>query len=122
MFAALDGRGTGRSMSRRIARHLTTMDAVHTADAEAIQQVDGAGSEKALVVVAELIEPAPLIDRLVQTWVNMTEPGATPPTHRRRGAKVELPLPAMSVVVTRTTTRPGRRRRRRSTRSMRSTN
>ncbi|MEV4008904.1 NAD-dependent DNA ligase LigA [Nonomuraea angiospora] len=105
VFAALGVRGTGRSMSRRIARHFATMDAVRTADAEAIQQVDGIGSEKAPVVVAELIELAPLIDKLVQAGVNMTEPGATPPAEGDE-PKVELPLASMSVVVTGTMTGP----------------
>ncbi|MDX3101283.1 NAD-dependent DNA ligase LigA [Nonomuraea angiospora] len=105
VFAALGVRGTGRSMSRRIARHFATMDAIRTADAEAIQHVDGIGPEKAPVVVAELIELAPLIDKLVQAGVNMTEPGATPPAEGEE-PKVELPLSSMSVVVTGTMTGP----------------
>ncbi|MFF4621180.1 NAD-dependent DNA ligase LigA [Nonomuraea jabiensis] len=105
VFAALGVRGTGRSMSRRIARHFATMDAIRTADAEAILQVDGIGPEKAPVVVAELIELAPLIDKLIQAGVNMTEPGATPPAEGEK-PKVELPLAAMSVVVTGTMTGP----------------
>ncbi|MGW6502816.1 NAD-dependent DNA ligase LigA [Nonomuraea angiospora] len=105
VFAALGVRGTGRSMSRRIARHFATMDAIRTADAEAIQQVDGIGPEKAPVVVAELIGLAPLIDKLVQAGVNMTEPGATPPAEGEE-PKVELPLASMSVVVTGTMTGP----------------
>ncbi|MET7328880.1 NAD-dependent DNA ligase LigA [Nonomuraea sp. NPDC005650] len=107
VFAALGVRGTGRSMSRRIARHFATMDAVRAADAEAIQQVDGIGPEKAPVVVAELIELAPLIDKLVQAGVNMTEPGAAPPA---KGEEPQpgagLPLASMSVVVTGTMTGP----------------
>ncbi|MEW9552794.1 NAD-dependent DNA ligase LigA [Nonomuraea sp. NPDC050783] len=79
VFAALGVRGTGRAMSRRIARHFATMDAVRAADAAAIQQVEGMGPEKAPVVVAELAELAPLIDKLVAAGVNMTEPGAVPP-------------------------------------------
>ncbi|MFI7229869.1 NAD-dependent DNA ligase LigA [Nonomuraea angiospora] len=105
VFAALGVRGTGRSMSRRIARHFATMDAIRTADPEAIQHVDGIGPEKAPVVVAELIELAPLIDKLVQAGVNMTEPGATPPAEGEE-PKVELPLASMSVVVTGTMTGP----------------
>ncbi|MBE1585258.1 NAD-dependent DNA ligase LigA [Nonomuraea angiospora] len=105
VFAALGVRGTGRSMSRRLARHFATMDAIRTADAEAIQHVDGIGPEKAPVVVAELIELAPLIDKLVQAGVNMTEPGATPPAEGEE-PKVELPLASMSVVVTGTMTGP----------------
>ncbi|WP_405629722.1 NAD-dependent DNA ligase LigA [Streptomyces sp. NBC_00016] len=79
VLCALGVRGTGRSMSRRIARHFATMDLLRAADAEAIQQVEGIGTEKAPSIVAELAELAPLIDRLVAAGVNMTEPGATPP-------------------------------------------
>ncbi|TYB58942.1 NAD-dependent DNA ligase LigA [Nonomuraea sp. PA05] len=107
VFAALGVRGTGRSMSRRIARHFATMDAVRAADAEAIQQVEGIGPEKAPVVVEELAELAPLIDKLVRAGVNMTEPGATPPTDDPKAAEAEgLPLASMSVVVTGTMTGP----------------
>ncbi|MGI5286278.1 NAD-dependent DNA ligase LigA [Nonomuraea polychroma] len=113
VFAALGVRGTGRSMSRRIARHFATMDAIRAADAEAIQQVEGIGPEKAPVVVAELIELAPLIDKLVKAGVNMTEPGATPPTEPGATPPAEgeptpigLPLASMSVVVTGAMTGP----------------
>jgi DNA ligase (NAD+) len=113
VFAALGVRGTGRSMSRRIARHFATMDNIRAADAEAIQQVEGIGPEKAPVVVAELIELAPLIDKLVQAGVNMIEPGATPPAEGEEAPIVEapvvvaeLPLSSMSVVVTGAMTGP----------------
>ncbi|MEU2896446.1 NAD-dependent DNA ligase LigA [Streptomyces sp. NPDC001273] len=79
VLCALGVRGTGRSMSRRIARHFATMDHIRTADADAMQRVDGIGSEKAPSIVAELAELAPLIDKLTTAGVNMTEPGATPP-------------------------------------------
>ncbi|NUP65491.1 MAG: NAD-dependent DNA ligase LigA, partial [Nonomuraea sp.] len=118
VFAALGVRGTGRSMSRRIARHFGSMDAIRAADAEAIQAVEGIGPEKAPVVVAELIEVAPLIDKLVRAGVNMTEPGWVPPAEKaavEEGAAgegaagptaVDLPLAAMSVVVTGAMTGP----------------
>ncbi|MEV0823752.1 NAD-dependent DNA ligase LigA [Nonomuraea rubra] len=106
VFAALGVRGTGRSMSRRIARHFATMDNIRAAGAEAIQQVDGMGPEKAPVVVAELAGLAPLIDKLVRAGVNMTEPGATPPSEEPKVASEELPLASMSVVVTGTMTGP----------------
>lgn len=79
VFCALGVRGTGRSMSRRIARYFADMDRVRAADAETLQRVDGIGKEKAGGVVAELVELAPLIEKLVAAGVNMTEPGATPP-------------------------------------------
>ncbi|QGZ47515.1 NAD-dependent DNA ligase LigA [Streptomyces sp. QHH-9511] len=79
VLCALGVRGTGRSMSRRIARHFATMDAIRAADAEAVQRVEGIGAEKAPVIVAELAELGPVVDKLVAAGVNMTEPGATPP-------------------------------------------
>ncbi|MFI7286240.1 NAD-dependent DNA ligase LigA [Streptomyces anulatus] len=114
VFCALGVRGTGRSMSRRIARYFATMDRIVAADAEALQRVDGIGKEKAAAVVAELVELAPLIDKLVAAGVTMTEPGATPPpepgTDEAAGTDAEaggdagagstLPLTGMTVVVT----------------------
>ncbi|MFG1709838.1 NAD-dependent DNA ligase LigA [Nonomuraea sp. M3C6] len=107
VFCALGVRGTGRSMSRRIARHFATMDAIRAADAEAMQAVDGIGAEKAPVVVAELVEIGPLIDKLIRAGVNMTEPGVTPAAGEP-GEPVAsgLPLTAMSVVVTGAMTGP----------------
>ncbi|MFF4197278.1 NAD-dependent DNA ligase LigA [Nonomuraea sp. NPDC001831] len=103
VFAALGVRGTGRSMSRRIARHFGSMEAIRAADAEAIQAVEGIGPEKAPVVVAELIEVGPLIDKLVRAGVNLAEPGWTPPAEPgspETGGASGLPLAGMSVVVT----------------------
>ncbi|MCR8943289.1 NAD-dependent DNA ligase LigA [Streptomyces sp. OUCMDZ-4982] len=106
VFCALGVRGTGRSMSRRIARYFATMDHIVAADAESLQRVDGIGKEKAAAVVEELAELAPLIEKLVRAGVTMTEPGATPPpepgTEEQEGARAgaELPLAGMKVVVT----------------------
>ncbi|MEU2797920.1 NAD-dependent DNA ligase LigA [Streptomyces sp. NPDC007117] len=113
VFCALGVRGTGRSMSRRIARHFATMDRIVAADADTLQGVDGIGKEKAAAVVAELVELAPLIGKLVAAGVTMTEPGATPPPEpgteeeaavgadeEAAGAGSVLPLAGMTVVVT----------------------
>ncbi|WP_406385176.1 NAD-dependent DNA ligase LigA [Streptomyces sp. NBC_01618] len=110
VFCALGVRGTGRSMSRRIARYFADMDRIRAADAEALQRVDGIGKEKAAGVVAELVELAPLIEKLVAAGVNMTEPGATPPpAPGEAGTEAPttdgegvggLPLGGMTVVVT----------------------
>ncbi|WP_329520915.1 NAD-dependent DNA ligase LigA [Spirillospora sp. NBC_01491] len=126
VFCALGVRGTGRSMSRRIARHFATMEAIRAADDEAFQQVDGVGPERAAVLVAEIAELAPLIDKLVAAGVGMTEPGATGPaappagggTAAEPGATggttggttdgdaAALPLAGLSIVVTGTMTGP----------------
>ncbi|WP_329091387.1 NAD-dependent DNA ligase LigA [Actinomadura citrea] len=101
VFCALGVRGTGRSMSRRIARHFATMDAIRAADAEAFQEVEGVGPERAAVLVAEIAELAPLIDKLVAAGVTMTEPGAAGPAAREAGPDAAaLPLAGISVVVT----------------------
>ncbi|MGW3820236.1 NAD-dependent DNA ligase LigA [Streptomyces sp. NPDC005046] len=107
VLCALGVRGTGRSMSRRIARYFATMEHVCAADAETMQQVDGIGTEKAPSIVAELAELAPLIDRLAAAGVNMTEPGATPPAPAGEAAPEAEgdepaggPLSGMTVVVT----------------------
>ncbi|WP_326680580.1 NAD-dependent DNA ligase LigA [Streptomyces sp. NBC_01237] len=115
VFCALGVRGTGRSMSRRIARYFATMDRIVAADIETLQLVDGIGKEKAAGVVAELAELAPLIEKLVSAGVNMTEPGVTPPPEpgteqdgeadgeagtQAAVAPSDLPLDGMTVVVT----------------------
>ncbi|GGM96974.1 NAD-dependent DNA ligase LigA [Streptomyces fuscichromogenes] len=115
VLCALGVRGTGRSMSRRIARHFATMDHIRAADAEALQQVEGIGPEKAPSIVAELAELAPLIDGLAAAGVNMTEPGATftpaaaePGTEGTDAASTPAagPLAGMTVVVTGAMTGP----------------
>ncbi|MER5967121.1 NAD-dependent DNA ligase LigA [Streptomyces sp. NPDC002057] len=74
VFCALGVLGTGRSMSRRIARHFGTMDAIRGADAAGMQDVEGIGPEKAPVVVEQVAALAPVIDKLIEAGVNMTEP------------------------------------------------
>ncbi|MFH0518430.1 NAD-dependent DNA ligase LigA [Streptomyces sp. M41] len=114
VLCALGIRGTGRSMSRRIARHFATMDNIRAADAEQIQQVEGIGAEKAPAIVAELAELAGLIDKLAAAGVNMTEPGAVHAPVDATDAETEAgtaltvtaseppagPLAGMAVVVT----------------------
>ncbi|TXS47999.1 NAD-dependent DNA ligase LigA [Streptomyces sp. OR43] len=107
VFCALGVRGTGRSMSRRIARYFADMDRIRAADVETLQRVDGIGKEKAAGVVAELVELAPLIEKLVAAGVTMTEPGATPPPEPGEEGEAEeggsadgRPLDGMTVVVT----------------------
>jgi DNA ligase (NAD+) len=118
VFCALGVLGTGRSMSLRIATHFGSLQAVRDADAVALEQVDGIGNEKAPVIVAELAELAPLIDKLVAAGVNTDQPGFVPPaaadaadaaadaetTAHEAGS--ELPLAGMTVVVTGAMTGP----------------
>ncbi|GAA2822714.1 NAD-dependent DNA ligase LigA [Kitasatospora paracochleata] len=78
VFCALGVRGTGRTMSRRIAAHFGSMAAIRAADAERLAEVDGIGTEKARVVVAELAELAPVLEKLIAQNVGTaeTEPAA----------------------------------------------
>ena len=107
VFCALGVLGTGRSMSLRIAAHFGTMQAIRDADAQALEAVDGIGGEKAPVIVAELLELAPVIDKLLRAGVNMTQPGAAATAARTDTVATEaepdpavLPLAGLTVVVT----------------------
>ncbi|MEU8331671.1 NAD-dependent DNA ligase LigA [Micromonospora sp. NPDC048839] len=115
VFCALGVLGTGRSMSLRIAAHFGSMQAIRDADAVALEQVNGIGNEKAPVIVEELADLAPVIDKLVAAGVNLDQPGFVPaaPTDAEgdaeasaQEAKSELPLAGMTVVVTGAMTGP----------------
>ncbi|WP_042381173.1 NAD-dependent DNA ligase LigA [Streptacidiphilus melanogenes] len=115
VFCALGVLGTGRSMSLRIAAHFGSMQAVRDADAADLEQVDGIGGEKAPVIVAELADLAPLVDKLVAAGVNMIQPGFVPPASGGADpdagttagtAGGELPLAGLTVVVTGSMTGP----------------
>ncbi|MFD0592341.1 helix-hairpin-helix domain-containing protein [Catellatospora coxensis] len=83
---------TGRTLSRRIARHFGTMDAILAATPAEWEQVDGIGSERAAVILAELAEVAPLIAKLAAHGVNMTEPTG-PAATADTGAPADSALP-----------------------------
>ncbi|MFI6151268.1 NAD-dependent DNA ligase LigA [Kitasatospora sp. NPDC051170] len=107
VFCALGIRGTGRTMSRRIAAHFGSMTAIRAADAEALAGVDGIGTEKAAMVLSELAEVAPLLDRLAAQGVGtqVTEPtaAAATPAQDQAGETTTTdagPLAGQSVVVT----------------------
>ncbi|WP_412542993.1 BRCT domain-containing protein [Longispora sp. K20-0274] len=87
-------------MSRRIARRFATMHNIRAATADDLQHVDGLGPEKTPVIVEELKELAPVIDKLIAAGVNMVKPGVTPPGQKPPGDASALPLAGMSVVAT----------------------
>ncbi|WP_371493530.1 NAD-dependent DNA ligase LigA [Kitasatospora sp. NBC_00374] len=101
VFCALGVRGTGRTMSRRIAAHFGSMAAIRAADAEALAEVDGIGVEKAKVIVAELADLAPVLDKLIAQNVGtaVTEPTA-PSNAGPQEDGPQGPLTGQSVVVT----------------------
>jgi len=79
VFAALGVRMTGRSMSRRLAKHFVNMDALRAAGTEELCVVEGVGAERAAVIAAELLELAEVIDRMQAAGVNMVEPTSAEP-------------------------------------------
>lgn len=95
VFCALGVRGTGRGMSRRIARHFGTMEAVRAADAAAMTAVELVGDSKAAGIVAQLAELGPVIDKLAAAGVNLVEPRVEGPDGAADG-----PLAGQTVVVT----------------------
>ncbi|MDH6574416.1 NAD-dependent DNA ligase [Kitasatospora sp. MAP5-34] len=98
VFCALGVRGTGRTMSRRIAAHFGSMAAIRTADAGTLAAVDGIGTGKARLVVAELAGLAPVLDKLIAAGVGtaVTEPTAVAP----EADEAVGPLAGQTVVVT----------------------
>lgn len=95
VFCALGVRGTGRGMSRRIARHFGTMEAVRAADAAAMTAVELVGESKAAAIVAQLAELGPVVDKLAAAGVNLVEPRVETPDGAAEG-----PLTGQTVVVT----------------------
>ncbi|MCG6494016.1 NAD-dependent DNA ligase LigA [Kitasatospora sp. A2-31] len=120
VFCALGIRGTGRTMSRRIAAHFGSMAAIRAADAEALAGVDGIGAEKASVIVTELADVAGLLDKLAAQGVGtaVTVPAGAAAVAGAAGAAGESgkaaegaapvagPLTGESVVVTGAMTGP----------------
>jgi DNA ligase (NAD+) len=105
VLTSLGVRMTGRSMSRRLARHFGTMQALQAATIDELQTVDAVGPERAATIAAELVELAPIIEKLIEAGVNMTEadsPALLPPSSSEVSRK-PLQHPdgsAMTVVVT----------------------
>jgi DNA ligase (NAD+) len=78
VLTGLGVRMTGRSMSRRLARHFGTMPALLAAGVEELQQVEGVGPERAVTIAAELVDLTPVIGKLTDRGVSMVEPGGGP--------------------------------------------
>jgi DNA ligase (NAD+) len=99
-------------MSRRLAAHFGTMEALLAATPLELQDVEAVGPERAVTIAAELVELGPVIARLAERGVNMAEPNFRPRAAAAAGAAgdpaepgVRLPLQKedgtpMTVVVT----------------------
>ncbi|MEV8513683.1 NAD-dependent DNA ligase LigA [Dactylosporangium sp. NPDC051484] len=91
VLTGLGVRMTGRSMSRRLAAHFGTMDALLSASVADLQLVEGIGPERAVTIAAELVDLRPVIARLTSRGVNMTEPNFRPRPAVATSASVEGP-------------------------------
>lgn len=93
LVTALGIRGTGRSMSRRLAAKFPSLDALRVATAGQLESVDGIGSEKAKLIVSELATMSVLLDKLAAAGASVAPANdASEPT--------QLPLVGMTVVIT----------------------
>lgn len=102
VITALGIRGTGRSMSRRLAKHFGSMDALRAASVEELAGVDKIGEVKAALIVEELAELSNVIDRLVAAGVSMTDvaPAVVVGADGSAPTAGAQPLEGMSVCVT----------------------
>lgn len=106
-ITALGIRGTGKAMSRRIARHFASMEAFRAADFVELQSVEGIGTSKAEMIVEEMVELAPVIDHLAALGVNMgTAADAVAGAAAEDDDTAAEPLAGKTVVVTGTMVGP----------------
>lgn len=102
VFCGLGLRYTGRSMSRRLARHFGTLAAMRAATVEQYAAVDGVGPVRAGSIVTELVEMSDLIDRLVALGVGTPDPSWVDPEAAAAtdgAAPSAKPLAGLKVVV-----------------------
>ncbi|MFM9452435.1 NAD-dependent DNA ligase LigA [Streptomyces europaeiscabiei] len=93
VFCGLGIVRTGRTLSRQIARHFGTMDAIRAASVEELAAVPKLPPANAPKIAAHIAAMGPVIDKLVEAGVNMEEPQAA----NSSGPK---PLTGETVVVT----------------------
>jgi DNA ligase (NAD+) len=73
VFCALGVAMTGRSMSRRLAKHFGTFESLRRATVEELTEVEGVGPERALAIRSELDALSPVVDRLIAMGVGLAE-------------------------------------------------
>lgn len=91
IITALGVRGTGRSLSRRLAAAFGSLEGFTNATVEQLKEVDGIGEEKAAMIRQELDELAPVIAQLQTLGVVGTMEAVS---------EEELPLKGLTVCVT----------------------
>ncbi|GLF98038.1 NAD-dependent DNA ligase LigA [Streptomyces yaizuensis] len=74
VFCALGIVRTGRTLSREIARHFRTMDAIRAADVDALAAVPKLPAANAPKIAAHIAAMGEVIDKLAAAGVNMREP------------------------------------------------
>lgn len=95
LVTALGIRMTGRRMSKRLAAHFGTLDALRSAYESRLVDVEGIGDRRAAVIRSELSAIDPLLDRLAnQGWNTVDE------NHGVVRDTTDLPLAGETVVVT----------------------
>lgn len=94
VFCALGVAMTGRSMSRRLARHFATVKALRQASADELAEVEGVGPERAAKILAEMEILSSVFDRLEELGIGMEEP-----VDRATPGSGSAPFAGMVVVV-----------------------
>lgn len=92
LLTALGVRGTGRSLSRRIAARFNGFEELRLASTEELSEVNGVGKEKAALIEEELGELAETIDKLLSLGLGVKAGDGVKPD--------AAPLAGMTVVVT----------------------
>lgn len=69
VLIALGIRGTGRTMSRRLAAHFGSLSAFRSASIDELTEVEGIGPEKASLIHSELVLLSDVIDRMVAAGI-----------------------------------------------------
>lgn len=88
--------GTGRTMSRRLAAHFGSLEALRTASKEQLAEVDGVGTEKAEMIYTGLRTRSDIIDRLIAAGITTTTEAAAAAVN---GDGTSLPLAGKTYVI-----------------------
>lgn len=91
IITALGIRGTGRTMSRRLAKHFGSLNRLRGATEKELMAVEGIGKEKAILILSELIRLSATIEALQALGVTSEI--------RESAAADSLPLSGKTVVV-----------------------
>jgi len=88
VITCLGIRGTGRSLSRRLAGQFGSLEALMGASEVALREVDGIGEEKAVLIHSEFNEVRDIADRLIAAGMGAGEVHKVAPVGALAGKKV----------------------------------